>query len=75
MEWRVRPDQLSAQSAAGTFALKLVEIVDLVVHAYYAMRTPAQGPPAVTAPQYDGSPAQAGSARSRGIGAVIRPTR
>jgi hypothetical protein len=47
--WWLRPDQLAAQSAAGTFAIKLVEIANLDVHVYYALRAPQPGPPRATA--------------------------
>ncbi len=49
LKWSVRPDQLGGPSVAGTFALKFVEVVNLEVHAYYAMRTAVLGPPQVTA--------------------------
>jgi len=47
--WWLRQDQTSARSAAGTFALKYVEILNLDLHAYYAMRAPTPGPPQATA--------------------------
>src|SRR5579884_4223726 len=47
--WWLRPDQLGAHSAAGTFAFKFVEIINLDLHAYYALRSSAPGPPQVAA--------------------------
>src|SRR4051794_31757581 len=40
LEWWVRPDQLGAQSAAGAFAVKFVEIANLDLHVYCGMRSP-----------------------------------
>jgi hypothetical protein len=48
-QWLVRPDQLGGPSVAGTFALKFIEVANLEVHAYYAMRTAAVGAPEVSA--------------------------
>jgi hypothetical protein len=47
--WAFHPEQTGTQSADGAFALEYVEIANLHVHGYYAMRWPTPGPPTVEA--------------------------
>src|SRR5579859_1207731 len=47
--WVLHRDQTGTRSADGAFALEYVEIANLHVHAYYAMRWPTMGPPTAQA--------------------------
>lgn len=45
--WALHREETGTRSADGAFALEYVEIVNLHVHAYYAMLSPTLGPPTV----------------------------
>jgi hypothetical protein len=47
--WWVRRDQTGAQSSASAFAIKYLEITNLDLHCYNALRCPTPGPPRVAA--------------------------
>jgi hypothetical protein len=47
--WAFHPEQTGTRSADGAFALEYVEIANLHVHGYYAMRWPTSGPPTAEA--------------------------
>ncbi len=68
--WWLRKEQTAAQSAAGTFALKAVEIINLDLHAYYALRSPTPGPPQATAQSTFASCQPAASGAQVGAAAV-----